>query len=154
MVLDGEKEMPLVPRDLSHQCTFSEKEKNQVMSLRTWSESQESLRFKSFFRKLIDIKPVFQFFNLACQLVAKQFLLKENCYVLKVWDGTRPSCQTYCVAEVKEDAWTASSELEEKTRGWTADVHLYDDHVEEARALDVGSFICINNVQVVVKVCL
>ena len=155
MVFDRQVGMPVVPRvPLGQHCILTEEEKKQVEKLRKWAASKECLNFKLFFRTLNEIKPINQFFNLACQVVAKQFLLKEKCYVLRVWDGTLPVCQTFCVADTDEDSWIVSSELEQRTKGLTVDVCLYENHIEEASTLDVGEFIYLTNVQVNSKVCL
>ena len=150
MVFDGREEMPIAPRiPPSSRCVFTEQEKEQVVKLKAWGSSQDSLKFSSFVKTLAEIKSSVTFFNLACQVVAKQFLLKARCVVLRVWDGTLPSCKSVPVEEISEDAWIVSSELAKIAHSRTVDVYLYDNHVEEARTLEVGAYIYINNVQVI-----
>lgn len=140
LVFEGTAGAPPLPRTSSKTYSFTEEDHKIVESLRIWQMGQQT--FSNLRLKLSDIKPE-QYFNLICHLVGKAALDKA-CYLLKVWDGSKCALPTWKVC-VEEEALEGDADFLSHHQHLTVDVLVYDNHVEAAKSLKVGSYIVIQN---------
>ncbi|CAI5785335.1 protection of telomeres protein 1 isoform X1 [Podarcis lilfordi] len=136
LTFDGTVGTPVVPRTSSKLFTFTDEDRKTIEDLRIWVAS--NLLNSAVAAKLSGIQPP-MYFDLTCQLVGKA-KLDGSSYLLKVWDGTK--CPfLYWKVVVREDDFEGDSVLIHRLRNLTVDVVVYDNHVQLAKSLKVGSFI-------------
>uniref|UniRef100_A0A670JC45 Protection of telomeres protein 1 n=1 Tax=Podarcis muralis TaxID=64176 RepID=A0A670JC45_PODMU len=136
LTFDGAVGTPVVPRTSSKLFTFTDEDRKTIEDLRIWVAS--NLLNSAVVAKLSGIQPP-MYFDLTCQLVGKA-KLDGSSYLLKVWDGTK--CPfTYWKLHVREDDLEGDSVLIHRLRNLTVDVVVYDNHVQLAKSLKVGTFI-------------
>ncbi|XP_040199630.1 protection of telomeres protein 1 isoform X2 [Rana temporaria] len=140
LVFEGTAGAPALPRTSSKTYSFTEEDHKIVESLRIWQMGQQT--FSNLRLKLSDIKPE-QYFNLICHLVGKA-VLDKACYLLKVWDGSKCALPAWKVC-VEEEALEGDADFLSLHQHLTVDVLVYDNHVEAAKSLKVGSYIVIQN---------
>ncbi|XP_062990145.1 protection of telomeres protein 1 isoform X2 [Elgaria multicarinata webbii] len=140
LTFDGTIGAPMVPRTSSKLFTFTDEDKRTVEDLRLWVAS--NLLNTAPAAKLSDIQPPV-FFELTCQLVGKA-KVDGSSYLLKVWDGTKCPFPSWKLL-VKEDDLEGDSILIRHLKNLTVDIVVYDNHVQLARSLKVGSFIRMYN---------
>ncbi|XP_063783236.1 protection of telomeres protein 1 isoform X2 [Pseudophryne corroboree] len=141
LVFDGAIDAPLLPRTSSISYSFTAEDQKTVESLRDWQMGQQN--FSETRLKLSDIQQG-QYFNLICQLVGKAEVDNAS-YLLKVWDGTTCASITWKVL-VEDDALEGDRTAISRLQNITIDILVYDNHVEMAKSLKVGSCIAIQNV--------
>ncbi|XP_053109324.1 protection of telomeres protein 1 isoform X3 [Hemicordylus capensis] len=136
LTFDGTVGAPVVPRSSSKLFTFTDEDKKTVEDLRIWVASKLSNSAPA--AKLSGIQPPV-FFELTCQLVGKA-KVDGSSYLLKVWDGTQCPFPSWKVL-VKEDDLEEDGSLIHQLKNLTVDIVVYDNHVQLAKSLKVGSFI-------------
>ncbi|XP_063302878.1 protection of telomeres protein 1 [Pelobates fuscus] len=141
LVFDGTVGAPMCPRTSSNSYTFTKENEKNVDALRKWAINHLDLPGSRV--KLSDVQPL-QYFDLICHLVAKAEVDKTS-YLLKVWDGTKCVSPTWKIC-VEDEALEGERSLIHKLRNLTVDVLVYDNHVESAKSLKVGSCIVIHSV--------
>ncbi|KRY43412.1 conserved hypothetical protein [Trichinella spiralis] len=82
--------------------------------------------------------------NVIVQIVASGPSLKNNGWILRVWDGSSPAT-SFKLDSVNIDGFTADEELSLKAENFAADVFLYDEHCTVAKALKPGDFVILYN---------
>ncbi|XP_072197047.1 protection of telomeres protein 1 isoform X2 [Excalfactoria chinensis] len=141
LTFDGTVGAPVVPRASSKVYTFIDEEQKTVEELRIWAASNLSVSGPE--AKLSDVKPM-MFFDLTCQLVGKA-KVDGSSFLLKVWDGTKCPYPTWKVpVEAKE--LEGDKALLHHLRNVTVDVLVYDNHVQLAKSLKIGSFLRIYSI--------
>ncbi|XP_075455993.1 protection of telomeres protein 1 isoform X2 [Ascaphus truei] len=140
LVFDGTVGAPIVPRTSSKCFSFNTEDQKTIEVLRDWAASHN---FSGSRVKLSDIQPV-KFFDLTCQLVGKAEVDKSS-YLLKVWDGTKCVSPTWKVC-VEDDALEGDRTLMHQLLNLTVDILVYDNHVEVAKYLKVGSYVVIHSI--------
>ncbi|XP_053409709.1 protection of telomeres protein 1 isoform X2 [Nycticebus coucang] len=109
-----------------------------VEALRVWASTHISPSWTLL--KLCDVQPM-QYFDLTCQLLGKAEVDGAS-FLLKVWDGTKtpfPSWRVLLQNLVLEGDLSHIHRLQ----NLTIDILVYDNHVQVAKSLKVGSFIRI-----------
>ncbi|KAM9311721.1 protection of telomeres protein 1 [Gastrophryne carolinensis] len=143
LAFDGTPGSPLLPRTSSKNYSFTKEDQTSVESLRNWQMGEGT--FSRSRLKLSDIQPG-QYFDLICQLIGKAELDKAS-YLLKVWDGTRCVLPTWKVF-TEDNALVGDRDVISRLQYLSIDVLVYDNHVEAAKSLEVGSCIVIQNIHV------
>ncbi|XP_074840221.1 protection of telomeres protein 1 isoform X2 [Carettochelys insculpta] len=138
LTFDGTVGAPIVPRTSTKLYTFTEEEQKTIEELRIWAAS--NLLVFGPTPKLSSVQPML-FFDLTCQLVGKAEV-DGSSFLLKVWDGTKCSYPTWKVL-VEESDLEGDKVLIHRLRSLTVDVLVYDNHVQLAKSLKVGSFLRI-----------
>ncbi|KAL1238397.1 Protection of telomeres protein [Trichinella spiralis] len=82
--------------------------------------------------------------NVIVQIVASGPSLKNNGWILRVWDGSSPAT-SFKLDSVNIDGFAADEELSLKAENFAADVFLYDEHCTVAKALKPGDFVILYN---------
>ncbi|XP_020652901.3 protection of telomeres protein 1 isoform X1 [Pogona vitticeps] len=136
LTFDGTVGAPVVPRTTSKLFTFTDEDRRIVENLRIWVARNPSNSKPAV--KLSDIQPP-MFFELTCQLVGKA-KVDGSSYLLKVWDGTKCPFPSWKVL-VKDDDLEGDRILINQLKNLTVDIIIYDNHVQLAKSLKVGSFI-------------
>ncbi|KAM6152258.1 protection of telomeres protein 1 [Erethizon dorsatum] len=109
-----------------------------VEALRIWASTHISP--SSTLVQLCDVQPM-QYFDLTCQLLGKAQVDGAS-FLLKVWDGTRtpfPSWRVLIENQILEGDLNHIRRLQ----NLTIDILVYDNHVQVAKSLKVGSFLRI-----------
>ncbi|XP_066447957.1 protection of telomeres protein 1 isoform X1 [Eleutherodactylus coqui] len=141
LVFEGTVDAPLIPRTASKSYNFTTEDQKTVETLRNWQLGLQN--FTSSRRNLSNVQPG-QYFDLICQLVGKAEIDKAS-YLLKVWDGTRCSTLQWKVY-VEDYALEGDRDSITRLQDLAIDVLVYDNHVELAKSLKIGSCIVIHNV--------
>ncbi|XP_056429745.1 protection of telomeres protein 1 isoform X2 [Hyla sarda] len=141
LVFDGNVDAPLIPRTSSKGYSFTTEDQKTVETLRNWQLGLQI--FSSSRRHLSEVQPG-QYFDLICQLVGKAEVDKAS-YLLKVWDGTKCSSLSWKVY-VEDDVLEGDRDTISQLQSFTIDILVYDNHLELAKSLKVGSYIVIQNV--------
>uniref|UniRef100_A0A8B9C5Z6 Protection of telomeres protein 1 n=1 Tax=Anser brachyrhynchus TaxID=132585 RepID=A0A8B9C5Z6_9AVES len=93
--------------------------------------------------KLSGVRPML-FFDLTCQLVGKA-QVDGSSFLLKVWDGTKCPYPTWRVPIEARDL-EGEKVLLHRLRNLTVDILVYDNHVQLAKSLKIGSFLRIYSI--------
>uniref|UniRef100_A0A8C5PPF2 Protection of telomeres protein 1 n=1 Tax=Leptobrachium leishanense TaxID=445787 RepID=A0A8C5PPF2_9ANUR len=140
LVFDGALGAPVTPRTTSKVYSFTDDDRKRVDILREWAANHNIPESRV---KLSAARPL-QYFDLICHLVGKAEVDKTS-YLLKVWDGTKCSSAMWKVC-VEGEALEGDRALIKKLCSLTADILVYDNHVETAKLLKVGSIIVIHSI--------
>ncbi|NP_001084422.1 protection of telomeres 1 L homeolog [Xenopus laevis] len=141
LVFDGIVGSPVSPRSTSKCYNFHPDDERFVEVLRQWASKH--LKVSAPQIKISDVESV-QFFDLLCQLVGKAEV-DNSSYLIKVWDGTKISSPSWNVF-VEEAALEGDQALIHQRQSLIIDVLVYDNHVESAKSLKIGSYLLIHNV--------
>uniref|UniRef100_A0A8C8SSK9 Protection of telomeres protein 1 n=2 Tax=Pelusios castaneus TaxID=367368 RepID=A0A8C8SSK9_9SAUR len=141
LTFDGTIGAPIAPRTSSKQYTFTEEEQKTIEELRIWAASNLSVSEPT--AKLSGAQPM-MFFDLTCQLVGKAEV-DGSSFLLKVWDGTKCPYPSWKVLVEASDL-EGDKALIHQLRNLTVDILVYDNHVQLAKSLKVGSFLRIYSV--------
>ncbi|KAM4748885.1 protection of telomeres protein 1 [Rhinophrynus dorsalis] len=141
LVFDGSVNAPVDPKTSSKCYSFTPEDKKCVEVLRDWAANH--LNTNESRVKLSDIRPV-QFFDLICQVVGKAEVDKSS-YLLKVWDGTKCVSPSWKVC-VEDEAFEGNIDFINKLQDLIVDILVYDNHVDVAKTLKIGSYIVIHSV--------
>ncbi|XP_050179610.1 protection of telomeres protein 1 [Myiozetetes cayanensis] len=141
LTFDGTVGAPLVPRTSSKMYTFMDEEHKRIEELRVWAASNISISGPA--AKLSSVQPML-FFDLTCQLVGKA-QVDGSSFLLKVWDGTKCPYPTWRVPVEAKDM-EGEKALLHQLRNLTVDILVYDNHVQLAKSLKIGSFLRIYSI--------
>ncbi|NWX58285.1 POTE1 protein, partial [Promerops cafer] len=141
LTFDGTVGAPVVPRTSSRVFTFMDEEQKTIEELRIWAASNISISGPA--AKLSDVQPML-FFDLTCQLVGKA-KVDGSSFLLKVWDGTKCPYPTWKVP-VEERDLEGEKVLLHQLRDLAVDILVYDNHVQLAESLKIGSFLRIYSI--------
>ncbi|XP_026876548.2 protection of telomeres protein 1 [Electrophorus electricus] len=145
VTFDGAIGSPVEPRASSRTFHFGEADKRTVETLRQWAASQPLLTSEPTV-PLSSVQPR-MYFDLSCQLLAKA-CIDSRCMLLKVWDGTKCGYPLLDVA-VATDTWEGQSTTSKDREDMTANILVYDNHVEVAKTLKPGTFLRLYNLHAV-----
>ncbi|XP_076863405.1 protection of telomeres protein 1 isoform X2 [Brachyhypopomus gauderio] len=145
VTFDGAVDSPVEPRGSRRTFHFDEADKCAVETLRQWASSQSLLATEPTV-PLSSVQPC-MYFDLSCQLLAKAWV-DSRCMLLKVWDGTKCEHPLLRVA-VAADSWEGQSTPSQDGANLTANVLVYDNHLEVAKTLKPGMFLRIYNLHAV-----
>ncbi|KAG8439848.1 hypothetical protein GDO86_005860 [Hymenochirus boettgeri] len=141
LVFDGIVGSSVTPRSTSKCYSFNQDDEKAVQVLRQWAS--DNLKDSAAQIKISDVKSV-PYFDLLCQLIGKAEVDKSS-YLLKVWDGTKSSAPSWKVF-VENDALEGNRKCIHQLKNLTIDLLVYDNHVESAKSLKIGSYLVIHNV--------
>uniref|UniRef100_A0A3B4CFL9 Protection of telomeres protein 1 n=1 Tax=Pygocentrus nattereri TaxID=42514 RepID=A0A3B4CFL9_PYGNA len=145
VTFDGMLDSPVEPRTSSRTFHFDEADKRVVEALRQWASSQSLLASEPTV-PLSSVQPK-MYFDLTCQLLAKA-CMDSRCMLLKVWDGTK--CEHPLInVTVAPDALEGEPTNSQDRENLTANILVYDNHVEVARTLKPGMFLRLYNLHAV-----
>ncbi|XP_041705428.2 protection of telomeres protein 1 isoform X2 [Coregonus clupeaformis] len=145
VTFDGTVGSPVVPRTSSGSFKFGEEDCQAVEALRTWAANQSLVPAVPCV-PLSAVQPK-TYFDLTCQLLAKA-PVDSSCTLLKVWDGSKcphPLLDVFVEPNTLEGSPTLSKDI----ANLTANVLVYDNHVEVSRQLKPGSYLRIYNLHAV-----
>ncbi|XP_053799684.1 protection of telomeres protein 1 isoform X2 [Vidua chalybeata] len=141
LTFDGTVGAPVVPRTSSRVYTFMDEEQKRIEELRIWAASNISTSGTA--TKLSCVQPML-FFDLTCQLVGKA-KVDGSSFLLKVWDGTTCPYPTWKVPVEAKDL-EGEKVLLHQLRNLVVDILVYDNHVQLAESLKIGSFLRIYSI--------
>ncbi|XP_039918416.1 protection of telomeres protein 1 isoform X2 [Hirundo rustica] len=141
LTFDGTVGAPIVPRTSSRVYTFMDEEQKTVEELRIWAASNISISGPA--AKLSGVQPML-FFDLTCQLVGKA-KVDGSSFLLKVWDGTKCPYPTWKVPVEAKDL-EGDKVFLHQLRNLAVDILVYDNHVQLAESLKIGSFLRIYSI--------
>uniref|UniRef100_A0A673HMZ8 Protection of telomeres protein 1 n=1 Tax=Sinocyclocheilus rhinocerous TaxID=307959 RepID=A0A673HMZ8_9TELE len=147
VTFDGTIDSPVVPHTSSKSFHFGESDIRTVQELRQWAANQSWIS-NDLTVSLSSVKPG-MYFDLTCQLLAKA-IMDSRCILLKVWDGTKCQHPLLNVA-VASDALEGESTVAKDRMNLTANVLVYDNHLEVARDLKPGTFLCFYNLHALLQ---
>lgn len=128
----------IIPRTSSKYFNFTTEDHKMVEALRVWASTHISP--SSTLVKLCDVQPM-QYFDLTCQLLGKAEV-DGTSFLLKVWDGTRTPFPSWRVL-IQDLALEGDLSHINRLQNLTIDILVYDNHVQVAKSLKVGSFLRI-----------
>ncbi|NWU82110.1 POTE1 protein, partial [Onychorhynchus coronatus] len=141
LTFDGTVGAPVVPRTSSKMYTFMDEEHKTIKELRVWAASNISIPGPA--TKLSGVQPML-FFDLTCHLVGKA-KVDGSSFLLKVWDGTKCPYPTWRVPVEAKDL-EGQKVLLRQLRDLMVDILVYDNHVQLAKSLKIGSFLRIYSI--------
>ncbi|XP_058623683.1 protection of telomeres protein 1 isoform X3 [Onychostoma macrolepis] len=147
VTFDGTIDSPVVPRTSSKSFHFGESDIRMVLELRQWAANQSWIS-NDLTVSLSSVQPG-MYFDLTCQLLAKA-VMDSRCILLKVWDGTKCRHPLLNVA-VASDALEGESTVAKDRMNLTANVLVYDNHLEVARDLKPGTFLRFYNLHTLLQ---
>ncbi|XP_027960748.1 protection of telomeres protein 1 isoform X2 [Eumetopias jubatus] len=138
LTFEGTLGAPIIPRTSSKYFNFTAEDHKMVEALRVWASTHISP--SSTLVKLCDVQPL-QYFDLTCQLLGKAEVDGAS-YLLKVWDGTRTPFPSWRVL-IQDLVLEGDLSHIHRLQNLTVDILVYDNHVQVAKSLKVGSFLRI-----------
>lgn len=126
--------------------TITDHDRKILHNLKTWQSSFQTIQPLNYKKTLSHLHNDVVFFNIACQVVS--ICQGVNyCVILKIWDGTRPACESFSLEEPLKNTLKANDSLKCDTKGMTIDVFLYDEHTSgQIKNVQPGDFTLLNNV--------
>lgn len=109
-----------------------------VETLRTWASTHISA--SSNLLQLSNAEPM-QYYDLTCQLLGKAEVDGVS-FLLKVWDGTRTKIPSWRLC-LQDMAFEGDLSHILRLQNLVIDVVVYDNHVQVAKSLKIGSFLRI-----------
>ncbi|ELW65533.1 Protection of telomeres protein 1 [Tupaia chinensis] len=138
LTFEGTLGAPVIPRTSSKYFNFTSEDHKMVEALRVWASTHISPSLTLL--KLCDVQPM-QYFDLTCQLLGKAEVDGAS-FLLKVWDGTRTPFPSWRVL-IQDLVLEGDLGQIHRLQNLTIDILVYDNHVQVARSLQVGSFLRI-----------
>uniref|UniRef100_A0A8C0W468 Protection of telomeres protein 1 n=1 Tax=Castor canadensis TaxID=51338 RepID=A0A8C0W468_CASCN len=138
LTFEGTLGAPVIPRTSSKCFNFTAEDHKMVEALRVWASTHISP--SSTLVQLCDVQPM-QYFDLTCQLLGKAEV-DGTSFLLKVWDGTRTPFPSWRVL-IQDLVLEGDSSHIHRLQNLTVDILIYDNHIQVARSLKVGSFLRI-----------
>ncbi|XP_064431064.1 protection of telomeres protein 1 isoform X3 [Mirounga angustirostris] len=138
LTFEGTLGAPIIPRTSSKYFNFTAEDHKMVEALRVWASTHISP--SSTLVKLCDVQPL-QYFDLTCQLLGKAEVDGAS-FLLKVWDGTRTPFPSWRVL-IQDLVLEGDLSHIHRMQNLTVDILVYDNHVQVAKSLKVGSFLRI-----------
>ncbi|XP_031237167.1 protection of telomeres protein 1 isoform X2 [Mastomys coucha] len=138
LTFEGTLGTPVTARTSSKVFSFTSQDQKMVEALRVWAS--EHLPASSTLVQLCDVQPM-QYYDLTCQLLGKAEV-DATAFLLKVWDGTRTVFPSW---RVPTQDLTVEGDLDHilRLQGLVIDILVYDNHVQVAKTIKVGSFLRI-----------
>uniref|UniRef100_A0A4W4F264 Protection of telomeres protein 1 n=1 Tax=Electrophorus electricus TaxID=8005 RepID=A0A4W4F264_ELEEL len=140
VTFDGAIGSPVEPRASSRTFHFGEADKRTVETLRQWAASQPLLTSEPTV-PLSSVQPR-MYFDLSCQLLAKA-CIDSRCMLLKVWLITNTNIRSLLYMCL------LCSNIQRYREDMTANILVYDNHVEVAKTLKPGTFLRLYNLHAV-----
>ncbi|EDL23683.1 RIKEN cDNA 2810458H16, isoform CRA_a, partial [Mus musculus] len=138
LTFDGTLGAPIILRTLSKRFNFTAQDYSMVEALRTWASTHISA--SSNLVQLSDAQPM-QYYDLTCQLLGKAQVDGVS-FLLKVWDGTRTKIPSWRVC-IQDVAFEGDLSHILQLQNLVVDIVVYDNHVQVAKSLKIGSFLRI-----------
>ncbi|XP_003789820.1 protection of telomeres protein 1 [Otolemur garnettii] len=138
LTFEGTLGAPIVPRTSSKYFNFTTEDHKMVEALRVWASTHISPSWTLL--KLCDVQPM-QYFDLTCQLLGKAEVDGAS-FLLKVWDGTKTPFPSWRVL-LQNLVLEGDASHIHRLQNLAIDILVYDNHVQVAKSLKVGSFIRI-----------
>ncbi|CAH6780119.1 Pot1b [Phodopus roborovskii] len=138
LTFDGALGSPVILHTSSKSFNFTVLDHNVVEALRAWASTHVSA--SSTLLKLSDTQPM-QYCDLTCQLLGKAEVDGAS-YLLKVWDGTMTKFPSWRVCIQDLDFEGDISHIL-RLQNLVIDIVVYDNHVQTAKSLQIGSFLRI-----------
>uniref|UniRef100_A0A0P6JAP2 Protection of telomeres protein 1 n=2 Tax=Heterocephalus glaber TaxID=10181 RepID=A0A0P6JAP2_HETGA len=138
LTFEGTLGAPVIPRTSSKCFHFTAADHKMVEALRIWSSTHISP--SSTLVQLCDVQPM-QYFDLTCQLLGKAQVDGAS-FLLKVWDGTRTPFPSWRVS-IEDHVLEGDLNHIRRLQNLTIDILVYDNHVQVAKSLKIGSFLRI-----------
>ncbi|XP_049627018.1 protection of telomeres protein 1 [Suncus etruscus] len=138
LTFEGTLGAPVRPRTSSKYFNFTTEDHKMVEALRVWASINISPSLA--FVKLCDVQPM-QYFDLTCQLLGKAEVDGAS-FLLKVWDGTKTPFPSWRVL-IQDNVLLGDLSHIQQLQNLTVDIVVYDNHVQVAKSLKVGSFLRI-----------
>ncbi|XP_028618415.1 protection of telomeres protein 1 isoform X1 [Grammomys surdaster] len=138
LTFEGTLGTPVIARTSSKVFSFTPQDQKMVEALRAWASRHMSA--SSTLVQLCDAQPM-QYYDLTCQLLGKA-QLDGPAFLLKVWDGTRTMFPSW---RISTQDLTFEGDLSHilRLQSLVIDILVYDNHVQVAKSLKVGSFLRI-----------
>ncbi|XP_049987232.1 protection of telomeres protein 1-like isoform X1 [Alexandromys fortis] len=138
LTFDGTVMSPVTLRTSGKNFNITALDHNMVEALRAWASTH--VPPSSTLLPLSDVHPM-QYCDLTCQLLGKAEV-DGTSFLLKVWDGTRTKFPSWrvCIQDLVLEG-DLSHIL--RLRNLVIDVVVYDNHVQMAKSLQIGSFLRI-----------
>ncbi|XP_057627858.1 protection of telomeres protein 1-like isoform X1 [Chionomys nivalis] len=138
LTFDGTLLSPMTLRTSGKNYSITALDHNMVEALRAWASTH--VPPSSTLLPLSDVHPM-QYCDLTCQLLGKAEV-DGTSFLLKVWDGTRTKFPSWrvCIQDLVLEG-DLSHIL--RLQNLVIDVVVYDNHVQMAKSLKIGSFLRI-----------
>ncbi|KAL1777734.1 protection of telomeres protein 1 isoform X1 [Sigmodon hispidus] len=138
LTFEGTLGTPVTARTSSKVFNFTAQDQKIVEALRVWASTHISA--SSAIVQLCDVQPM-QYYDLTCQLLGKAEV-DGTAFLLKVWDGTRTVFPSW---RVSLQDLTFEGDLSHilQLQSLVIDILVYDNHVQVAKSLKIGSFLKI-----------
>ncbi|XP_029389606.1 protection of telomeres protein 1 isoform X2 [Mus pahari] len=138
LTFEGTLGMPVTARTSSKVFSFTPQDQKMVEALRVWASKHISA--SSTLVQLCDVQPM-QYYDLTCQLLGKA-QVDATAFLLKVWDGTQTVFPSW---RVSTQDLTFEGDLShiQRLQSLVIDILVYDNHVQVAKSIKVGSFLRI-----------
>ncbi|XP_057628695.1 protection of telomeres protein 1 isoform X1 [Chionomys nivalis] len=138
LTFEGTLGTPVTARSSSKLFTFSAQDQEMVEALRVWASTH--IPASSAVVQLCDVQPL-QFYDLTCQLLGKAEV-DGTTFLLKVWDGTRTTFPSWRVS-LQDLNFEGDLSHILRLQSLVVDIMVYDNHVQVAKSLKIGSFLRI-----------
>uniref|UniRef100_A0A8C6R3J3 Protection of telomeres protein 1 n=1 Tax=Nannospalax galili TaxID=1026970 RepID=A0A8C6R3J3_NANGA len=138
LTFEGTLGTPVIPRTSSKCFNFTAQDHKMVEALRVWASTHISP--SSTLVQLCDVQPM-QYYDLTCQLLGKAEV-DGTSFLLKVWDGTRTPFPSWRVL-IQDLVLEGDLSHIQRLQNLTIDILVYDNHIQVAKSLKVGSFLRI-----------
>ncbi|MEJ1280855.1 hypothetical protein NN561_011802 [Cricetulus griseus] len=129
---------PVTARTSSKLFSFTPQDEKMVEALRVWASTHISA--SSTVVQLCDVQPM-QYYDLTCQLLGKAEV-DGTAFLLKVWDGTRTVFPSWRVS-IQDLNFEGDLSHILRLQSLVIDILVYDNHVQVAKSLKIGSFLRI-----------
>uniref|UniRef100_A0A8C8Z3W3 Protection of telomeres protein 1 n=1 Tax=Prolemur simus TaxID=1328070 RepID=A0A8C8Z3W3_PROSS len=146
LTFEGILGAPVIPRTSSKYFNFTAEDQKMVEALRLWASTHISPSWTLL--KLCDVQPM-QYFDLTCQLLGKAEV-DGTSFLLKVWDGTRTPFPSWRVL-IQDLVLEGDLSYIHRLQNLAIDILVYDNHVQVAKSLKVGSFLRIYSLHTKLK---
>ncbi|KAH0502894.1 Protection of telomeres protein 1 [Microtus ochrogaster] len=138
LTFEGTLGTPVTARSSSKLFSFSAQDREMVEDLRVWASTH--IPASSAGVQLCDVQPL-QFYDLTCQLLGKAEV-DGTTFLLKVWDGTRTTFPSWRVS-LQDLNFEGDLSHILRLQSLVVDIMVYDNHVQVAKSLKIGSFLRI-----------
>ncbi|XP_051031727.1 protection of telomeres protein 1 isoform X1 [Phodopus roborovskii] len=138
LTFEGTLGTPVTARSSSKLYSFTSQDKKMVEALRVWASTHISASSTGV--QLCDVQPM-QYYDLTCQLLGKAEV-DGTAFLLKVWDGTRTVFPSWRVS-IQDLPFEGDLNHILQLQSLVIDILVYDNHVQVAKSLKIGSFLRI-----------
>ncbi|CAI9739756.1 of telomeres 1-like [Octopus vulgaris] len=141
LVVDSRSDGCLVPKASSLNYTFTDVDRKMIERLFCVKQQNQEFRCQDLVKSLEQLKEGI-YFDFVCQVVAVSVVEQGVCFLIQVWDGTRPSCPLFTVEAAERNLiMQTDMELRKVAKDWLVDVCVFDDHFQKAATIKPGMFI-------------